>query len=500
MISSLRRDSLKAFERAARPNRGASAAFPDDRRESTLDTVTLAPSLSAVERTGWRAPLLLVQEIDGGQADLVSLAKSLAQTQLPAGGWADKVGQQVADIDSSVINHLALATFLRRVAHAEKFPRAYQSSDLQRLRLDAGTVRVLESALVRSWEHLNGEVPPDQAGLLGALPARKVLDGVSQPAALLAEALLGNSLQVRLEPETLLNDALRACEGALRGDALEAQPARGISWGKVLATGAAVGAAALLAPHVGVVLGLGQLIGGVALGWMVTSFNEAVVHEKMLHVNDLPINGARPASTTKPRSWVSKLYSASPEWVKKPIKEAWFGHTKIHHFRTFSQDQVTQFKTPEEKEKLDAYLAKEGRDDLQDAEYGLTLSGSGYLTFQALSSPTYALAIGAATMLGAGPLFAAGFLLAAVGGEYVSKEYHRYTHKPAKTALAEASLPMKMFLKTDLSRFNVRSHFAHHQDPSVNFNLLPGADWVRGTYQKATVAQEEELRRLKVLW
>lgn len=67
-------------------------------------------------------------------------------------------------------------------------------------------------------------------------------------------------------------------------------------------------------------------------------------------------------------------------------------------------------------------------------------------------------------------------------------------------ALETASFPMKMFLQTELSRFNVRTHFGHHQDPSVNFNLVPGSDWLCGDYKKETVAQEEEMRRLKLLW
>jgi hypothetical protein len=82
----------------------------------------------------------------------------------------------------------------------------------------------------------------------------------------------------------------------------------------------------------------------------------------------------------------------------------------------------------------------------------------------------------------------------------MSKVYHRYTHMPAQEALATASYPMQVYLHSDLSRFTVRHHFVHHADPSTNFNLMPGADSVRGTSRKPNIAQQEEMRRLKLLF
>jgi len=109
-------------------------------------------------------------------------------------------------------------------------------------------------------------------------------------------------------------------------------------------------------------------------------------------------------------------------------------------------------------------------------------------------------ALGAALALGTGPLFALGFALPALGFQGVVKEYHRYTHMPAKKALETASYPMQLFLQTPLSRYNMRRHFVHHQEPTTNFNLMPGGDRLRGKSKQASVAQEEELRRLGVLW
>ena len=100
---------------------------------------------------------------------------------------------------------------------------------------------------------------------------------------------------------------------------------------------------------------------------------------------------------------------------------------------------------------------------------------------------------------GRAPFLLVGIALPAPGFQGVVKEYHRYTHMPAEKALQTASLPMRMYVQTSLSRYNMRRHFVHHEDPTTNFNLMPGGDWVRGKSQKASVAQEE-LRRLGVLW
>lgn len=430
---------------------------------------------------------------NSARGDLPKLALELAETQQPDGGWKEHGASQQSDLDSSVLHHTALTTYLRRVAHARDFAAAYTETGREAFQPSPDTLKALESTVAKSWENLMGEVP---ANPLQPLSRGKILAQVSLAPALLHEAVLGDSLQVRLEPEAVLSEALTAAQEALRGNELQPQPSRPLPIAKVL--GAGLAAAAVIALPGALLLGLAQVVAGAAVGWMVTSANEAMVHEKALHVNDLPTGES--VSTSKPKSLVSRIYSKSPEWLQKAIYGTWFGHTKIHHFRTFRHDQVTQFKTTEEKAKLDGYLLKQGREDVIDDEYGLTIGLKGFLTFQGISLPSYVATLGAAFALGAGPLFALGFALPTIGGQYVSKEYHRYTHMPARKALETASFPMQPVLQSSLSRLNVRRHFVHHEDPASNFNLIPGADMLSGKSKDASVAQEEELRRLKVLW
>lgn len=454
---------------------------------------SVAPGFSQ-PRTGWHSAVQLVKNLERPSTDLVSLASQLAGSQQPDGGWKQNPQAVETDLDSSVVNHLALATYLRRAAHAQAFPKTYESSQLHALTPDAQTLRSLRSTLEKSWLHLTGTTPAESDGVLQPLPRRKVLRHLSQAPAQLHEALLGSSIKVRLEPQQILREALTAADSALQGHALESQPKKRTDLVKFLAGGALVaGAAGLMALSPG----LAQLALGAAVGWAVSSANESIVHEKILHLSEVQPGSV---SSHKPATAFARLYAKSPEWLKKSVESIWFGHTKIHHFQTFKHDQVTQFKSPEEKAKLDAYLHKQGREDMIDEEYGATIGLKGHLMYQGISLPSYVAALGAAFALGAGPLFAVGFALPALGFQGVVKEYHRYTHMPAQKALETASYPMKLFLQTPLSRYNMRRHFVHHAEPTTNFNLMPGGDWLRGKSKSASVAQEEELRRLGVLW
>jgi hypothetical protein len=252
--------------------------------------------------------------------------------------------------------------------------------------------------------------------------------------------------------------------------------------------GLAAGAGALLAAHPAlgalVAVPLAQFVAGVASGWMVSSFNESFIHDKVAH------------ATPEFRNTFKKLGS-----LGEGMQEAWYGHTAIHHYQTYKKDHVTQFDDKlNPRAKVEAQLRKVHREDLIEEDFGVTIGWKGYLNFQAMGAPAAGTALAAGTLLGGGPAFALGFALPVAVYPLFSKVYHPFTHKPAKEALAQAHPLLGSFLKTKLSRFIVRHHFVHHDNDKVNFNLMPGADWLRGKGRKASVAQEEEMRKLKLLW
>lgn len=472
-------------------------------------------TLSSIKRDGWSTALAAVITItqDMPHSDLIGLARKMVDEQRADGGWAEESSAQNTDRDSSVLHHVALTTFLRRAEHAKAYKKLYTREGYARYNPDEETSKQLEAALERSWKRLTGGVPKGRSEFLGALPKHAISDLSEGPAALHA-ALLGDSLEVRLDPDKAIDKALSILHEDLLG-AAKVKPKADWSGPAQLLGAAALGAGALAATAGTVGLGaaasvVAPLAVGMAVGWMAASYNESLIHDKVLHVQDLPGTG-KIIAPDQPKSLVTTLYEHAPESMKKPVYDAWFGHTKIHHYRTFVQDHATQFRSSEEEERLNDYLLKEGQEQLIDEEHGMTIGWSGYLRFQAVASPVYAMALGATALLGVGtlgvaatvaaaPLVAAGFAVPTLTYPIFSKDYHRFTHMPGQKALKTASWPMKKFVQSPMSRHIVRRHFVHHEDELVNFNLMPGADALRGKAREPNVAQEEEMRRLKLLW
>ncbi|MBS2040716.1 hypothetical protein JST97_37360 [bacterium] len=415
-----------------------------------------------------------------------SRARELVQSLEP--GSSTHPGQAALKIASqpqaSVLEHVALTGYLRRVAHAGEYSQHYSPEDLSRFSPDSGTLEKVNQALERSWQRLTGRVPDNQREFLGALPAELTTRLEGAPA-LLHEAILGDSLGVRLEPEAYLQRAVES----MGGETPEG-PTRQSRLGLALAGAGA--AAVVVAAGTGTLAGLAGAAAGFATSWMVNSMVESVFHDKFGHAKDL--------EGKKAPNLVNTIYKRGPKWLQKPTFNLWFGHSVIHHFRTFRSDHATQFKSKEEQARLDQLLIKEGQQELIEAEYGVTMGWKSFLKYQATALPAYALSLGAATLAGAGLPFAFGFLGPALAFPSMSKIYHRYTHMPAREALDKASFPMKLYLQSDLSRWTVRHHFVHHVDPDTNFNLMPGADWIRGTTRSPSVAELEEMRRLKLLF
>jgi hypothetical protein len=514
MDIAIRPRTQKALTRANLPS-------SKDANEESVDSVILSPApdrdQSAIPqsaRSGWEAPLAMLTDIMAMniEADIIGAAKGLVDSQQVDGGWKENPNQENSDQNSSIICHVALTTFLRRAEHAKKFRNTYSRSEHAKFSPDEKTVKNLRLALKKSWRKLNRVIPRTEQEFLGALPERGVLKNANLEVERLHEALLGDSLEVRLEPHKSVVDALETLKEKIQGTELSPQPARGF-WRK-LAGVTAVGAGVALAATTGVLGAVGvaalaaaPVLAGVAAGWATASYNESLVHDEVLHCQDLPDSG-KILKEGQPKSLVRRVYECGPESLKKALFEGWFGHTKVHHYLTYKQDQVTQFRTEDEEIKLNKFLVKKGQERLIDEEHGRSLTWAGYKRFQVVAAPSYVAALGAAgvgaVVAGAGlatmGLFAAGFAGPAAIYPLFSKYYHRYTHMSAKEALATSPQPIKAFLKTDASRFILRHHLVHHYDDSVNFNLMPGGDLMRGTFQAPTVAQEEEMRRTEALW
>jgi hypothetical protein len=82
-----------------------------------------------------------------------------------------------------------------------------------------------------------------------------------------------------------------------------------------------------------------------------------------------------------------------------------------------------------------------------------------------------------------------------------SKVLHPYLHMTADEIDKKAPAPLRWLLGSSLGRYVARHHFVHHarKDEDVNFNLLPGGDYLRGKAAAPTAEEVAEMKRIGML-
>jgi len=101
----------------------------------------------------------------------------------------------------------------------------------------------------------------------------------------------------------------------------------------------------------------------------------------------------------------------------------------------------------------------------------------------------------------AGPAAYLGLALPAMLFPLASKTLHPYLHLTEAQVREKAPVPLRWLLESELGKFITRHHFVHHarKDEDVNFNLLPGGDFVRGVARAPNAEELAEMKRLKML-
>jgi hypothetical protein len=184
-----------------------------------------------------------------------------------------------------------------------------------------------------------------------------------------------------------------------------------------------------------------EIMLGLGLGYLIGSWVESFMHE---HVSD--------AHPRRVKAWMR-----APRLLR-PLINTHYSHHTIHHVRTFRSGHTTQFRSEEERAQLTEVLEARGRHGriILAGAFGTRLHGSGALVFVAplvIFFPLF--------WWGLGPV---GF----VG-----------------------------LLRTRYMRAVYRNHFLHHRYGGVsNFNLVLGADVLRGRTRAVTVRDLEVMAEI----
>lgn len=221
---------------------------------------------------------------------------------------------------------------------------------------------------------------------------------------------------------------------------------------------------------------LGQMFAGLIAGYLVASWIESYMHER---VSDAP------KRTVK-------------KWERFP-RLCWYlirtrySHHVIHHRRTFKQDFVTQFRSEEERQALDLELEKRSSHGriIRRSNYAVRLHGSGALVFVAPLLPAVPLAL---ALLGSWGVV--GVCMALALPPLFSHFIHPYLHMPHGQAVRAAPAPIAWLLKRGYFRAMARNHYMHHRYVASNFNLVLGADHLRGRYRAPNDKDLAEMQRL----
>jgi hypothetical protein len=217
-----------------------------------------------------------------------------------------------------------------------------------------------------------------------------------------------------------------------------------------------------------------KMMAGVILGYLIVSVAESFLHNNVQHC----------------RTWMRKLFEKHAV-LMGPFAKAYFSHHIVHHCRTFRKDHVTQFRSQEEKERLDAELTGFHGALIQRERYGVSLTGVGILMFLLPVIGFLPLIHG---LLGGWVL--GGALIPFTLYPMASKYLHPYLHMRYDDALRAAPPLLRWFLRTRYCRFIYRHHYLHHRYVRCNYNLLFGGDFLLGVYRRAAPEDFDHIRAI----
>jgi hypothetical protein len=198
-----------------------------------------------------------------------------------------------------------------------------------------------------------------------------------------------------------------------------------------------------------------QMLSGLLLGYAMLCISESASHRHFLH-----------ASPRIRRFW------QRIGLIGKYIHNSWYSHHVVHHYRSFRQDHVTQFSSPDEEVFLRADLTRRGKKQITLNSYGLRVGSlKEFVKYLYPHLPHYALLC----YLG-GAWFTLGALLPVLFYQWLAHYAHPYLHMNYELALQSASPLMRPFLRSAYFRFLAQHHFLHHKYVHCNYNLLLGGD------------------------
>lgn len=166
--------------------------------------------------------------------------------------------------------------------------------------------------------------------------------------------------------------------------------------------------------------------------------------------------------------------------IGRLFRLAYFYHNTVHHRRTFVESFFVQFDDPGQRRRLQGALKGVVGERLRANGYGMTISGFWELfTFAAV--PVAFISVGFALL---SPAWLPVGILIALLPLILTRYLHPLLHLDPEQHRADSLI--HRICRTSIFLYIQRYHFVHHKYGAVNFNLLPGADWVLQVGKRAS--------------
>lgn len=222
-----------------------------------------------------------------------------------------------------------------------------------------------------------------------------------------------------------------------------------------------------------------QIVLGLFCGYFVISICESFFHRTIQH--------ASPSL---------RLLYEKRGWIGEYLTYAWYAHHVVHHSLTFRKNHITQFRSEEERARLDSHLKARHSGYIIECSYGLILGGrvKYYAQYMAPTVPIFILlcCIG-------GSWFTLGACLPLCLWPMLAQFVHPYLHMRYRDVIDRAPFVVRVLAKTAYFRYLARHHWLHHRYINCNYNLLLGGDCVLGVWRNANEEDLDEIRSIG-LW
>lgn len=199
---------------------------------------------------------------------------------------------------------------------------------------------------------------------------------------------------------------------------------------------------------------------GLLIGYLIITISESFFHRYIQHA---PKNI---------RSMHKHLWT-----LGSSLRLAWYSHHVIHHYKTFHPAFTVQFRTVEEKERLDRHLSDQNMGEIIEADYGARIGSKAkyYIMYVLPTLPIFTLAC----FIG-GIVFSLGALVPMIIWPMLAEFVHPYLHMNYKDIRTKAPFYAKVMSKTPYFKWLAIHHWMHHRYERCNYNLLLGGDVILG--------------------